>query len=188
MPAHTLRSGNSKHPSSNLHTVNSSDRSTEPSDSETEKVSGFPPVSASPYPGDRGGYSFQRATCGRPSRSLFNASPRRSCLCDGEERDRDPLALDWKRPYPKFSASVHADQSPACCDPHPYGLTGGVPATLSAIPYFLIAAILVQVINDGGPAWLNMLVLLSIWNGLKMLWIGPMSLMLFARALRRRVQ
>lgn len=70
----------------------------------------------------------------------------------------------------------------------PYGLKWGVPAMVLAIPYFLSAAILVQVINDGGPAWLNVLVLLSIWNGLKMLWIGPMSLMLFARALRRRVQ
>ena len=48
-------------------------------------------------------------------------------------------------------------------------------------PYFLIAAVLVQVINDGGPAWLNVLVLLSIWNGLKMLWIGPLSLVLLAR-------
>src|SRR5699024_11939731 len=68
MPAHTLRSGNSKHPSSNLHTVNSSDRSTEPSDSETEKVSGFPPVSASPYPGDRGGYRSEEHTSELQSR------------------------------------------------------------------------------------------------------------------------
>src|SRR5690625_7358567 len=37
----------------------------------------------------------------------------------------------------------------------PRGLKWGVPAMLLAIPYFLIAAILVQVINDGGPAWLN---------------------------------
>ena len=63
----------------------------------------------------------------------------------------------------------------------PRGLKWGVPVMLLAIPYFLIAAVLVQVINDGGPAWLNVLVLLSIWNGLKMLWIGPLSLMLLAR-------
>ena len=63
----------------------------------------------------------------------------------------------------------------------PRGLKWGVPVMLLPIPYFLIAAILVQVINDGGPAWLNVLVLLSIWNGLKMLWIGPLSLMLLAR-------
>ncbi len=69
----------------------------------------------------------------------------------------------------------------------PRGLKWGVPAMLLAIPYFWIAAILVQVINDGGLAWLNVLILLSIWNGLKMLWIGPLSLMLLARILRRRV-
>ncbi|KAB1641713.1 sulfate permease [Micrococcoides hystricis] len=63
----------------------------------------------------------------------------------------------------------------------PRGLKWGVPAMLLAIPYFVIAAILIQVINDGGPAWLNVLVLSSIWNGLKMLWIGPLSLMLLAR-------
>ncbi len=63
----------------------------------------------------------------------------------------------------------------------PRGLKWGVPAMLLAIPYFLIAAILVQVIKDGGPAWLNVLVLLSIWNGLKMLWIGPLSLVLLVR-------
>src|SRR5690625_7137552 len=67
----------------------------------------------------------------------------------------------------------------------PRGLKWGVPAMLLAIPYFLIAAILVQVINDGGPAWLNVLVLLSIWNGLKMLWIGPLSLMRLARQIGR---
>ncbi|WP_342664646.1 sulfate permease [Jonesia quinghaiensis] len=70
----------------------------------------------------------------------------------------------------------------------PRGLKWGVPAMLLAIPYFLIAAILVQVINDGGPTWLNVLVLLSIWNGLKMLWIGPLSLMLFARLQANRLK
>src|SRR5690625_6715242 len=63
----------------------------------------------------------------------------------------------------------------------PRGLKWGVPVMLFAIPYFLIAAILVQVINDGGPAWLNVLVLLSFWNGLKQSCIGPLSLMLLAR-------
>jgi len=70
----------------------------------------------------------------------------------------------------------------------PRGLKWGVPVMLLAIPYFLIAAVLVQVINDGGPAWLNVLVLLSIWNGLKMLWIGPLSLMLLARLHANRLK
>lgn len=61
------------------------------------------------------------------------------------------------------------------------GLKWGVPAMLLAVPYFLIAAIVVQLIEDGGPGWLNVLILLSLWNGLKMLWIGPSSLLLLAR-------
>ena len=59
---------------------------------------------------------------------------------------------------------------------------------LLAIPYFLIAAVMVQVISDGVPAWLNVLVLLSIWNGLKMLWIGPLSLTLLARLRLNRLK
>jgi len=70
----------------------------------------------------------------------------------------------------------------------PRGLKWGVPAMLLAIPYFLIATILVQIINDGGPAWLHVLVLLSIWNGLKMLWIGPSSLILLARLYSYRLK
>ena len=34
----------------------------------------------------------------------------------------------------------------------------------------------VTVIEDGGPGWLNLLVLLLSWNALKFLVIGPVSL------------
>lgn len=70
----------------------------------------------------------------------------------------------------------------------PRGLKWGVPAMLLAVPYFFIAAVLVQIIHDGAPAWLHMLVLLSIWNGLKMLWVGPSSLLLLARLHARRLK
>lgn len=70
----------------------------------------------------------------------------------------------------------------------PRGLKWGVPAMLLTVPYFLIAAILVQIINDGGSAWLHMLVLLSVWNGLKMLWAGPSSLILLARLHTNRLK
>jgi len=70
----------------------------------------------------------------------------------------------------------------------PRGLKWGVPAMLLTVPYFLIAAILVQIINDGGPAWLHMLVLLSIWNGLKMLWAGPSNLILLVRLNANRLK
>ncbi|MGO1920319.1 MAG: hypothetical protein ACTH07_03030 [Microbacterium sp.] len=62
------------------------------------------------------------------------------------------------------------------------GLKWGVPAMLLAVPYLLIASICVQVVEDGGPGWLHLLVLLALWNMLKMLWIGPVSVVLLVRA------
>lgn len=70
----------------------------------------------------------------------------------------------------------------------PRGLKWGVPAMVLAVPYFLLAAIFVQIVDGGGPAWLHVLVLLSIWNGFKMLWIGPISLILLARAYASRLE
>ena len=61
------------------------------------------------------------------------------------------------------------------------GLKWGVPAMLLAVPYFLIAITLANHIQSGGPGWLNLIVLLTIWNGIKMLWLGPISLILLAR-------
>jgi len=61
------------------------------------------------------------------------------------------------------------------------GLKWGVPAMALGVAYFLVAACLVAVIRDGGPAWLNALVLLSCWNGFKFLWIGPVSVVLLVR-------
>lgn len=62
------------------------------------------------------------------------------------------------------------------------GLKWGVPAMLIAAPYLLGAWLLTVWIADGGPGWLNLLVLLSIWNALKFLVYGPLSLLLLARA------
>jgi hypothetical protein len=53
------------------------------------------------------------------------------------------------------------------------GLKWGVPAMALGGVYFLLAAALVAVIRDGGPAWLNAVVLLAMWNGFKFIWIGP---------------
>lgn len=52
------------------------------------------------------------------------------------------------------------------------GLMWGVPATLLAVPYLLAASICTNLIADGGPGWLNLLVLLFIWNALKFLIMG----------------
>jgi hypothetical protein len=66
------------------------------------------------------------------------------------------------------------------------GLKWGVPAMGLGILYWLAAATLTTVIRGGGPAWLNALVLLTIWNGMKLMWVGPVSLlMLLRRAVAR---
>jgi len=61
------------------------------------------------------------------------------------------------------------------------GLKWGIPAMLLAAPYLLAASICTSIIEDGGPGWLNLLVLLFIWNALKFLVMGPVSLALLLR-------
>ncbi|WP_181275215.1 hypothetical protein [Brevibacterium oceani] len=61
------------------------------------------------------------------------------------------------------------------------GLKWGIPAMLLAIPYLLIANVCVQLVEDGAPGWLHLVVLWATWNMLKMLWIGPVSAVLLIR-------
>ena len=63
-----------------------------------------------------------------------------------------------------------------------HGLKWGAPYMLLGAAYFFAAAILTGWLHDGGPGWLNLLVPLGIWNGLKFVVFGPISLMLLARA------
>lgn len=65
------------------------------------------------------------------------------------------------------------------------GLKWGLPCMLLAAPYFYAAAICRALIEDGGPGWLHLLVILCIWNTFKMLWIGPVS---FTKLIRLRLQ
>lgn len=62
------------------------------------------------------------------------------------------------------------------------GLKWGIPAMLLAAPYLLAASICTSLLANGGPSWLNLLVLLFIWNALKFLLIGPVSAVLLIRA------
>ena len=62
------------------------------------------------------------------------------------------------------------------------GLKWGVPAMLIAAPYLLAASICTGAIADGGPGWLNLLVLLFIWNAFKFVAMGPVSLVMLVRA------
>ncbi|WP_243844254.1 sulfate permease [Salinibacterium sp. ZJ454] len=62
------------------------------------------------------------------------------------------------------------------------GRKWGIPAILLAVPYLLAVSICTALIADGGPGWLILLVLLFIWNALKFIAIGPVSLVLLAGA------
>jgi hypothetical protein len=61
------------------------------------------------------------------------------------------------------------------------GLKWGVPAMLLGVVYLFAAACCTVLINHGATGWLNLAVLLGIWNGMKFLFFGPVSLMLLAR-------
>ncbi|MGB3376751.1 MAG: sulfate permease [Microbacterium sp.] len=63
------------------------------------------------------------------------------------------------------------------------GLKWGVPAMLLAVPYLLAASTFTQIIADGGPGWLNLLVLLCLWNTMKFIIMGPVSVIMLARIL-----
>lgn len=65
------------------------------------------------------------------------------------------------------------------------GLKWGVPAMLLAAPYIAAVKLLSDHIEQGGPGCLHLVVLLCAWNALKMLWLGPMSLIALAGARHR---
>ena len=68
------------------------------------------------------------------------------------------------------------------------GLKWGVPAMLLAGPYLAVAFWCTTLIESGGPGWLHLVVLLFIWNALKMLAIGPVSVVLLTKARARERQ
>ncbi|WP_019482529.1 hypothetical protein [Arthrobacter sp. TB 23] len=61
------------------------------------------------------------------------------------------------------------------------GLKWRLPAMLLVIPYLYVAGILRVLIEDGGPGWLHLLVLLCVWNAMKFAIMGPVSLVLLIR-------
>ena len=65
------------------------------------------------------------------------------------------------------------------------GLKWGLPAMLLAAPYLLAASICTNLIADGAPAWLNVLVILFIWNAMKFFIMGPISVSLLVIARMR---
>lgn len=61
-------------------------------------------------------------------------------------------------------------------------LKWGIPAILIAVPYLLIASICTNVLADGAPGWLHLVVLWAVWNTMKFIIMGPVSLILALRA------
>ena len=61
------------------------------------------------------------------------------------------------------------------------GLKWGVPAMLLAAPYIVLAYWCSSAIGDGAPSWLNLVILLCLWNALRFVAIGPISVALLIR-------
>jgi len=68
----------------------------------------------------------------------------------------------------------------------PRGLKWGLAVMLLAPAYWFAAAVCYTLQDQGGPDWLAFLGLLFIWNGLKVAWAGPGSLVMLARNASRR--
>ncbi|KXC07025.1 hypothetical protein [Microbacterium hominis] len=68
------------------------------------------------------------------------------------------------------------------------GLKWGVPVMLLAVVYLVIAAGLAQRVAGGAPGWINLLVLVCLWNALKFVVNGPITVgrLLRVRAFERR--
>jgi len=64
------------------------------------------------------------------------------------------------------------------------GLKWGLPAMLLAVVYIVIAAALAQWVAGGAPRWINLLVLLCLWNALKFVVNGPVTAVRLLRVRR----
>jgi hypothetical protein len=60
-------------------------------------------------------------------------------------------------------------------------LKWGLPAMLVALPYLYLASLFNLLAMDDGPGWLYLLVLLSYWNAVKFVIMGPVSVVLLLR-------
>jgi hypothetical protein len=70
------------------------------------------------------------------------------------------------------------------------GLKWGTLATLLAAPYTFAAVMCVGLVEGGAPGWVNLLVLLFLWNALKFVIVGPVSVirLIHARAVEGRAR
>ena len=68
------------------------------------------------------------------------------------------------------------------------GLKWGVPAMLLGVVYLFAAVFCTILINHGATGWLYLAVLLGIFDGIKLLLFGPVSLILLARTKHREAR
>lgn len=68
------------------------------------------------------------------------------------------------------------------------GLKWGVPAMLLAVPYCLAAAYCARLVERGAAGWLNLLVVLFVWNALKFLVAGPVTVIQLLRVRAREAR
>ena len=61
------------------------------------------------------------------------------------------------------------------------GLKWGVPAMLVAVPYVMAAIWCADLVDHGGPGWLNLIILVCLWNAMKFVAMGPVSVVLLLR-------
>lgn len=61
------------------------------------------------------------------------------------------------------------------------GLKWGVPAMLIALPYLYAASLCTVFVDRGAPGWLYAAALVCVWNALKFIWVGPVSIGLLVR-------
>lgn len=62
------------------------------------------------------------------------------------------------------------------------GLKWGVPAMLVAMPYLIVAIWCSTLTNGDGPGWLNLIALVCLWNAMKFIVMGPISVVLLLRS------
>lgn len=58
----------------------------------------------------------------------------------------------------------------------------GVPAMLLAAPYLVAGWLIITVVEAGAPEWLRLIFLLLLWNAMKFIVFGPISLIKLARS------
>ena len=68
------------------------------------------------------------------------------------------------------------------------GLKWGMPAMLLAVPYALATVLCAELVRTGGSGWLNVLALLFVWNALKFLVAGPVTLIRLIRVRGREAR